>query len=239
MTRIALVTGGNSGIGYATAKLLADKGYEVFISGRSASKLDDAAKELNARPITADMTNLEDLESLASQFSDTGLDALVNNAGVALFAPLESYDESLFSIHMNTNVRGPLFLIQKLLPALEKRQGAITNVSSIITNHGFPNLSVYAASKGAMEAFTRTLALELSPRNIRINAVAPGAIETPIKAKMGLAPDQIESVVEQVTATIPLRRFGKPEEVAHVIVAQVESTYTTGAVWQVDGGVDA
>ena len=239
MRKIALVTGGSSGIGYATAQLLKEKNYDVIISGRNAEKVAEVAQEMGARSLAADMADVDDLGRLASEFSDSGLDILVNNAGTIKFVPIGQYDAQQFSTHFDTNVRGPLLLIQALLPALEMRKGSITTISSIIVTHGAPGAALYAATKGAVEAFTRTLALELAPKNVRINAVAPGAIDTPIFSKMGLTQEQQAMLAEQHKASIPMGRLGSPQEVAQVVVAQLESTYVTGSVWTVDGGVDA
>lgn len=236
--KTALVTGGNSGIGYATAKMLKTKGYEIYISGRSTERVHQAAEELGAIPIVADMANLEDLQTLAEHFADKGLDALVNNAAIAGFMPLAAVTDDNFALYCNTNIRGPLALIRNLLPALELKQGCVCNISSAIVNNGLPNASLYAATKGALEAMTRSLALELAP-NIRVNAVSPGAIDTPIIHKVGLPPEMVDTVRKQQEALIPFKRFGKSEEVAEVIVAQLESSYVTGAVWTVDGGVNA
>ncbi len=239
MKKNALVTGGNSGIGFATAKLLKERGYEVYISGRNRDKIDLAATELGITGLVADMSNLDDVRSLAANFLDSGLDVLVNNAGIAKFIPIGLYEEEDFDEHINTNLKGPLFLIQALLPALEKRGGAITNVSSIVTTHGMPNLGIYSTTKGGIDALCHTLALELAPKGIRINAVSPGAVDTPMAEKFGIEAEQLKEIAAQVSKTIPLQRYGASEELAHVIVSQLESTYTTGAVWVVDGGVSA
>lgn len=239
MDKIALVTGGNSGIGYATADLLKQRNYNVYIAGRNAGSISQAAKKLNVNALQADLGKLDDIESLAAHFSESGLDVLVNNAGIAGAAPVDQYTEENFTDHFHTNVRGPMFLIKQLIPAMEMRGAAITTVSSIIATHGFPGAAVYAATKGAVDAFTRSLALELAPRKIRVNAVAPGAIDTPIFKKMGLSEEQQQGIREHHAATVPLKRMGTPDEVAEVIVSQLDSTYVTGAVWSVDGGVDA
>lgn len=236
--KTALVTGGNSGIGYATAKCLKEKGYRVCISGRDEQLVAAAAEELGVSFAIADMASLEDLETLAERFSD-GLDALVNNAAIARFMPLTEISTKDHELFYNTNVRGPLVLINALLPALEKHRGSITNVSSAIVNNGLPNAALYAATKGAVEAFTRSLALELAPKNIRINVVSPGAIETAILYKLGRTPEQRIAAKKRQEALIPLSRYGAPEEVAQVIVSQLEATYVTGSIWSVDGGVDA
>lgn len=234
-----LITGGNSGIGYATAKLAKERGYEVTISGRNSEGLAEAAEVLGVKGIMADISKMKDLEILAHNFAESGLDALVNNAAIARFMPITSHTEADYEAFFNTNIRGPFALIQLLLPALENKKGGVTNVSSAVTNNGLPNASLYAATKGAMDGFTRSLAVELAPRGIRVNCVSPGAIDTPIITKLGLPPEQINEIKAQQEAMIPLGRYGKPEEVAHVILAQLEADYVTGAVWSVDGGVDA
>ena len=239
MNKKALITGGNSGIGYATASLFKNRGYQVTISGRNSEKLSKAAAELGVEWVIADMARIEDLKMIATGFAENGLDVLVNNAGIAAFMPIDAHTELDYERFLNTNIRGPLALIQALLPALRIRQGCIINVSSAICSNGLPNASLYAATKGAVDSFSRSLALELAPQNIRVNVVSPGAIETPIFSKMGLDEKQMEAIKANVESTIPMQRYGRPEEVAQVIFAQVEATYVTGAVWGVDGGIDA
>ncbi|MBU0730702.1 MAG: SDR family oxidoreductase [Proteobacteria bacterium] len=238
MNKIVLVTGGNSGIGFATARHFRDKGYTVYISGRDSGRVRDAAEKLKVKSIIADMSKLEDIEKMAAVFMETGLDVLVNNAAIPGLLPLHMATENAYSEVFNTNLRGPLDLIRQLIPALTKRQGCVINVSSIVVNNGLPNASLYAACKGGMDAFTRSLAREFAPLKIRVNAVSPGAIDTPIIHKLGLSEEEIEAVRAYHIATIPLGRFGLPEEVAHVIVSQAEASYVTGSVWNVDGGVD-
>ena len=239
MKKNVLVTGGNSGIGYATAKLFSERGYAVTISGRNASRVMDAAQTLHVEGVVADVSNYDDVVDLASRFNETGLDVLVNNAAIARFMPLESINKADYDEFFYTNIRGPMLLMQSLLPALRKNGGSVVNISSIITNNGLPNASLYAATKGAIEAFTKSLALELAPQRIRVNAVSPGAVDTPLIAKLGLNEEQIKAARSQMESTIPLSRYAKPEEIAEVVWAQAESTYTTGAVWAVDGGVSA
>lgn len=239
MNKKALITGGNSGIGYATASLFKDRGYQVTISGRNSDKLSQAAAELGVEWVVADMARIEDLKMIAARFAESGLDVLVNNAAIAAFMPIDAHTELDYEGFLNTNIRGPLALIQALLPALRKRQGCITNISSAISSNGLPNASLYAATKGAIDAFSRSLALELAPQNIRVNVVAPGAIDTPLISKLGLDENQIEAIKAHVESTIPMKRYGRPEEVAQVVFAQAAATYVTGAIWAVDGGVDA
>ncbi len=237
MKKIALVTGGNSGIGYATAKLLKEKDYEVFISGRDANRLQQSANELGVKSILADMSNPDDVTKLAANFLESGLNVLVNNAAIGKFFPVGAFTLDDFSELFNTNVRGPLFLIQALLPALEKRQGSISNISSLSTRKGLPGAFLYGATKGAVNAFTQNLAIDLSPKKIRVNAIELGPIDTPMHTKLGLTKEESEELMKLVSQKIPMQRYGNPEEVAHVIVAQLESTYVSGAVWVVDGGV--
>lgn len=239
MKRNALITGGNSGIGYATAKLFGEHGYAITIAGRNQAAVEAAANRLGAEAIIADMAKQEDIVRLAAHFSGPGLDVLVNNAAVARFQPLGTITPVDFDEIFHVNVRGPLLLMQALVPALEKRGGSVTSVSSAIVDKGIPNASLYAASKGALDACTRTLAKELAPRGIRVNVVAPGAIDTPIIEKIGLSHEQIQTMRKRQEANIPLGRYGEPEEVAKVILAMVESSYVTGAIWRVDGGVTA
>ncbi len=239
MNKIALVTGGNSGIGYATARLLKEKGYDVFISGRHSDRLGQAADELGVESLLADMTNPEDIGKLASHFSESGLDFLVVSAGIPKTFPIADLTVDDFSEIFNTNVQGPLLLIKELVTALEKRQGSISTVSSAITEIGRPNLYLYAATKGAVHAFVRNLSIELAPKKICVNAVAPGVTDTPIFTKAGMSSEEIAEFKKVLEADIPMGRLGNPEEIAHVIVAQLESTYTTGSVWIVDGGMSA
>lgn len=236
MAKIALVTGGNSGIGYATAKLLKEKGYEVFISGRNASKVEQAAKELDVQFIIADMSVSGDIEQLASHFLQTGIDVLVNNAGILKLAALEDVTREDFLEIIDVNLWSYLFLMKQLLPALRKRKGCVTNISSVSANKGVSHSSLYAPTKAAIEALTRSLAAELAP-DIRVNAVSPGATDTPIFSKLDIDFDALPESLKQAHASVPLKRVGTPDEVAHVVLAQLEATYATGAVWRIDGGV--
>jgi len=239
MTKNILVTGGNSGIGYATAALAKARGYEVTITGRDAERVTNAAETLGVTGVVADMADPEKIKALAEHFSHDGLDALVNNAAIARFMSIKDHTLDDFDEFFNVNVRGALLLIQALVPALAKRKGSVSSISSAITNNGLPNASLYAATKGAVDSFTRSLALELAVDGIRVNCISPGAIDTPIITKLGLSAEQITAIKAHHEMTIPLRRYGLPDEVAHVVLSQLESTYVTGAVWSVDGGVDA
>lgn len=233
-----LITGGSSGIGYATAKLFKSHDCRVVISGRDPAKLKDTAQQLACDYVVADQSDFDSLPELASHFSD-GLDVLVNNAGIATFVPIEAHTRELFDQFININVRAPLFLSQYLLPALEKQGGCIVNVSSLIVDNGKANGSLYAATKGAIDAMVRSLALEFAPKGVRVNAVSPGTIDTPIFNKLGLPEDIVTEKLKEQVEAIPLKRLGRPEEVAEVIFAQARAAYVTGSIWKVDGGVDA
>lgn len=239
MQKSVLVTGGNSGIGYATAQLLKRKGYAVTICGRDKARVHAAAEALGVEAIVADMGDLAQVAALVAQYKGKALYGLVNNAAIARFMPLSFCSHADYDEIFNINVRGPLELIKGLLPCLQEAQGSITNISSAVVNNGLPNAALYAATKGALEAASKSLALEFAPLGVRVNVISPGAIDTPIIGKLGIDEATQAAVKAQQEATIPLRRFGRPEEVAEVIVAQLESSYSTGAVWAVDGGVNA
>lgn len=239
MKKTALVTGGNSGIGYATARLLRENGYEVTITGRDSPRVERAALKLGVRGVVADAGNQEDIRRVAADYRDSGLDLLVNNAAIARFLALEACTPVDFDEIFHVNVRGPLLLIQALLSALEKREGSVVCVSSVIAGKAVPHTALYAASKGALDAMTRCLSKELAGRRIRVNAVAPGAVDTPIFDKLGFSPEERGALRKMQENNIPLGRYGHPEEVAKVIVAMAEASYVTGAIWRVDGGVTA
>jgi NAD(P)-dependent dehydrogenase (short-subunit alcohol dehydrogenase family) len=233
-----VITGGNSGIGFATAHLFKKSGYNVTIIGRDQAKLEQAAGDIQCDYLALDLNTFDQLNMAEKLYAD-GLDVLVNNAGVASCLPVEILSEKSFDEYFHTNVRAPLFLSKLLLPALALRCGSIINISSVITDNAKPTMSLYAATKGALESLTKSLAIEFADKNIRVNAVAPGAIHTPLINKLGYPEDQFASIIAQQEAEIPLNRLGKAEEIAEVILAQAESSYTTGAIWKVDGGVDA
>ena len=236
--KTAIVTGGNSGIGYATAKLLKEKKYDVTITGRSKERVEQAATELGVKGVVADMSDLQMLKELSAKFED-GLDVLVLNAAIAKFAPLALSDIDQYNEMIDTNVRGPFYLCQYLEESLAKRQGAITFISSAVVNNGLANASLYAISKGAIDSLCKSLAVELAEKLIRVNVISPGAVDTPILKKLGIPAEVLPEMKRALSETIPLKRYGKPEEIAHCIVSQLEAKYVTGAVWQVDGGVNS
>ncbi len=240
--KVAVVTGGNSGIGLATAKRLQDEGAKVAISGRSRKTLDQAVKALGngVVAVQADVAKLTDADKLFAEVSQKlgKIDVLFVNAGVAKFAPLADTPESVFDEQFSINVKGAYFTIQKALPFLNDGASIILN-TSVVSTKGTPGASAYAATKAAMRSLTRTAAAELVGRRIRVNAVAPGPIETPIFGKTGLPQEAIDEFAKGVIQSVPMKRFGQPEEVAAAVafLASQDASYITGVELNVDGGL--
>ena len=239
--KTAVVTGGNSGIGYATAQKLKESGATVIITGRNPEALEKAAKEIGAVGLVADQANLGDIDSLVERAEEElgGVDVLFINAGIAAFAPVEQLTEEQFDATMNINFKGAFFTLQKFLPIL--RDGAsVINLSSINAYTGMPNTSVYAASKAALNSLTRTAAYELAPRKIRVNAVNPGPTNTAIFSKLGMPDEAVQEFASAMQNRIPLKRFGEPEDVATLVafLASDEASFITGAEYNIDGGTN-
>jgi NAD(P)-dependent dehydrogenase (short-subunit alcohol dehydrogenase family) len=240
--KVAVVTGGNSGIGLATAKRLQEEGAKVAISGRSKKTLDEAVKSIGngVVAVQSDVAKLEDVDKLYAEVSQKlgKIDVLFVNAGVAKFAPLAETSESLYDEQFDINVKGAYFTIQKALPLLNDGASIILN-TSVAGSTGNPATSAYSATKAAMRSLARTAAAELADRNIRVNTVAPGPIVTPIFGKTGLPKETIDEWAKGVVEKVPLKRFGQPEEVAGVVafLASQDASYITGVEINVDGGL--
>ena len=240
--KVAVVTGGNSGIGLATAKQFRDEGAHVAISGRSQKTLDEAAKELgqDALVVQADVSKLGDTEKFfpAVEKRFGKIDVLFVNAGIAKFVPVDEVSEEHYDEIFDINAKGAYFTVRRALPYLNDGASIILN-TSVVSHKGFPAASVYSGTKAAMRSFTRTLAAELAARNIRVNAVAPGPIETPIFERTGLSQEERDDFAKNAIAAVPLKRFGKPEEVATTVavLASKDASYITGVELDVDGGM--
>ena len=240
--KVAVITGGSSGIGLATAKLFQQAGARVAISGRNQQALDAAAKELGNGILTvrADAGKVQDAEALfAAVAGKLGrIDVLFANAGIGKFSPMQAVSEAFYDEIFDINVKGVFFTIQKALPFLNDKASIVLN-SSVAGQSGLPNTSVYAASKAAVRSLARSLAAELAGRGIRVNVVSPGPIETPIFGKTGLPQEDLDAFTAHIVSQMPLKRFGQPEEVAQtaLFLASDASSYITGVELNVDGGL--
>ena len=237
--KIAVVTGGNSGIGYATAERFKQDGATVIITGRSQDRVQQAAGKLGVTGLVADVNSVAAITQLADRIKQQhgGVDILFINAGVFEPAPVGSISEEMFDRQMGINFKGALFTLEKFVPILNEGASVI-NLSSINAHTGMTNTAVYAASKAAMNSYTKTAATELAPRRIRVNSINPGPINTPIFGKTGMPEEQLTGFAGAMQEVVPLKRFGKPEEVASVaaFLASDEAAYVTGSEYTVDGG---
>jgi NAD(P)-dependent dehydrogenase (short-subunit alcohol dehydrogenase family) len=239
--KIALITGGNSGIGLATAKQFVNEGAYVFITGRRGAELAAAVKEIekNVTGIQGDVSKLADLDRLFAQIKrEKGrLDIVFANAGVARYARLGAITEELYDAIFNINVRGLLFTVQKALPLLADGASIIVN-ASVVGSKGLPTNSVYSATKAAVRSFARTWTTDLKDRHIRVNAVSPGATDTPGLNDLLASTEAGQQRLQTIANTVPLGRLGTPDEIAKVVVflASPDSSYVTGAELFVDGG---
>jgi NAD(P)-dependent dehydrogenase (short-subunit alcohol dehydrogenase family) len=239
--KVAVVTGGNSGIGLATAKRFREEGAKVAISGRDQRTLDEAVKTIGGDVIAVrgDVSRLADLDKLFQTVADKfgKIDVLFANAGIAKFAPVTDSTEALFDETFDVNVKGVYFTIQKALPLLNDGAAIIIN-SSVASESGTAGASIYSATKAAIRSFARTLTTELIGRGIRINVVSPGPITTPILGRSGLPQDVVDGFARDLVAKVPMKRFGRPEEVADTVLflATPASSYITGIDINVDGG---
>ena len=242
--KTAVITGGNSGIGLATAKDFITEGAEVIITGRNRESLNAALKELgdHARGIVLDVSNPEDIASFGEKLKvlTSQVNILFVNAGIAKFAPIDSATVAHFDEQFNTNVKGAYFTIQQVLPLMPENSSIVLN-TSINAHVGMANASVYSATKAAVLTLVRTLSAELLPRKIRVNAVSPGPVSTPLHSaeKFGVTAEQIQQIGEGIARQIPLGRFGRPEEIARVVTffASDDSSFILGAELIVDGGM--
>lgn len=240
--KIAVITGGNSGIGLATAKRFVTEGAYVFITGRRQKQLDLAVSEIgkNVMGIQSDVSNLADIDKIYNTVKDqkNRIDIIFANAGIAQFAPLEKISEEHFDKIFRINVKGLLFTVQKLLPIFQEGGSIILN-ASIGSSKGVEETSVYSATKAAVRSFARTWTVDLRHRKIRVNAISPGPIDTPIFSNLMQNEEQSEQFKKNIVNTVPMGRMGTPDEVAKVVsfLASDDSSYITGIELFVDGGL--
>ncbi|WP_106793745.1 SDR family NAD(P)-dependent oxidoreductase [Aquimarina sp. Aq78] len=240
--KVAVITGANSGIGLATAKLYLQEGAKVVLSGRRQEALDQVAEALEGDFITikADVANAEDNKRLIEEATTKygKIDILFLNAGIAPVAPAHEITEEHYDTLFNTNVKGPILATKEALPHINDG-GTILFTNSIVTQKGFDGLGVYSATKGALRAYQRVLTSEVKSRGIRVNSIAPGPIETPLYGKMGLPEDVVEEMGKGFAQQVPLGRFGTSEEVAKsaLFLASEDASFINGVDLEIDGGL--
>ena len=240
--KVAVITGGNSGIGFATAQEFIAQGAQVVITGRNAQAVQEAVARLGdqARGVVSDAASMSDLHQLAEkvQAVHPRFDILFVNAGVAYFAPIAQVDETHFDSQFNTNVKGAYFTIQQLLPLLNGG-GSIILTASTAAHMGMAGASVYAATKAALTTFARTLSAELLDRKIRVNVISPGPIDTPIITKMGMPAEMQAQLAACLIEQVPMKRLGDPKEIATVATffASDDSSFVTGEEIIAGGGM--
>jgi NAD(P)-dependent dehydrogenase (short-subunit alcohol dehydrogenase family) len=241
--KTALITGGSSGIGFATAKRFVDEGAYVFITGRRQSELEAAVSQIgqNVTSVQSDVSKLADLDKLYAGVKEQKgkLDIVFANAGTGAFAPLGKISEEHFDKQFDVNVRGLLFTVQKALPLMQPGASIVLN-ASIVSITGSPAFSVYSATKAAVRSFARTWSVDLKERNVRVNAISPGIIPTPgYNTSLGMTEEQVDQFVQSSIDKIPLGRPGTADEIAKAVLflASDDSSYITGIELFVDGGL--
>jgi len=238
--KVAVITGGNSGIGYATAKQLKEQGATVIITGRRREAIETAASQLGVTAIVADQSNVADTENLVAKVKqDFGqVDILFINAGIAGLGTVEQATEALFDSIMNINFRGAYFTLSKFIPIL-KDGGSVVFLSSNTASMSGAGSSIYSSSKAAINSVMRIAALELAPRKIRVNSVSPGPTETEVMNKVGLDKETVKTIMDVVVDKLPLKQMGTTEDVAKMVahLSSDAAKFITGADFIMDGGM--
>lgn len=240
--KTALVTGGTTGIGLATARLFQQEGARVAITGQDPERVAQAAALLgpDALALRADVASRSEMEAVASRLRDEfgGLDVVFANAGIAQPRPIADVDDEHLDRLIGVNFKGVVHTVQAMLPLLRNPASVILNATTMI-DIGVPGMAIYSATKGAVRSLARSLSAELVHRGVRVNAISPGLVETPIYGKLGLAPEAVKAWGEQLLAGVPVKRFGRDDEIARAVLflASEDSSYVLGENLRVDGGV--
>lgn len=238
--KVAVVTGGSSGIGLAAAKMLAAEGARVAISGRDAAALDAAAKEHGFLALQADVSRMADIDRFYATVSSRlgRIDVLFANAGIYKAAPLTDTTEALFDELMAVNVKGLFFTVQKALPLLNDGAAIVLN-SSVLNQKAWPGNSIYSATKAAVRSLARGFACDLVDRGIRVNTISPGPTSTPIFGRLGLPEAELQGIANQIQQAIPMKRFGSADEIAKAVLflSCADSGFMTGGGIIADGGL--
>jgi len=240
--KVAVVTGGNSGIGLATARAFVREGAKVAITGRSDATLKAAQKELgpDVLAIKADFSRVSEIATAMDRIKERfgRIDALFVNAGIGKFVPVEEVTEAFFDETMATNLKGAFFTVQKAIPLLSRGSAVVLN-ASVNAHLGMPGSTVYGATKAAVVNLAKTLSADLLQRGIRVNVVSPGPIATPILDRMGFSEEETRQLKDRITEQVPLKRFGHPDEIAAAVLylSSSESAYVVGTELVVDGGM--
>jgi NAD(P)-dependent dehydrogenase (short-subunit alcohol dehydrogenase family) len=237
--KIAVITGGNSGMGYGTAKLLKELGATVIITGRRKEAIEQAAKELGVQAILSDQGKLEHIDSLVTEVTQKfgKVDILFINAGISGTSSIELETPENFDKMINVNFRGVFFTLNKFIPYLNDGASVVI-LSSVLASTVSSGLAVYSASKAAVNSIMKTAALELAPRKIRVNAISPGAIDTELFSKMGMDDKTLAGMTDYLISLTPIGRIGKPEEIGQLVafLSSDEASFITGSDHTIDGG---
>lgn len=237
--KIAVITGGNSGMGYGTAKLLKELGATVIITGRRKEAIEKAAEELGVHAVLSDQGKLEDIDSLVNTVTEKygKVDILFINAGISGTSSIELETPENFDNMINVNFKGVFFTLNKFIPHLNDGASVVI-LSSVLASTVSSGLSVYSASKAAVNAIMKTAAIELAPRKIRVNAISPGAIDTELFSKMGMDEKTLAGMTDYLISLTPIGRIGKPEEIGQLVafLSSDEASFITGADHIIDGG---
>ena len=240
--KVALVTGGNSGIGLATAQAFAREGASVVITGRDEATLDSAEKQIGmgTMAVKADVSRLSDLDALMGKVKSRfgRIDALFVNAGVGKFVPFDQVTEAFYDEIMNVNVKGVFFTVQKALPLMGSGSAVVLN-ASVNAHKGMPGTTVYGPAKAAVKNMAKTMSADLVSKGIRVNSISPGPIESSLLKRLGMPDEQLKQTKEWILGQVPLKRFGTGDEIAEAVLylCSPAAGFTVGADLVIDGGM--